>query len=358
MQLTLFALVVLAGGFAVNLVATPLILRLAHKKAWYDAKDHRKIHTENTPRLGGVGIVTSVLLATVVALALAPGFGLETATLARLWPVPFGLLMIHLLGLIDDFVNLPALLKFFIQLSSAAVVTVGFRIQTIPIPLTNTVIDLGIFAFPITMLWIVAVANAVNLIDGMDGLAGGVAAFAAFFTALSALLAGDAAAAFFSLALLGALVAFLTFNFPPAKIFMGDSGSLSLGFVLAVIPLIRSGSSGSLWSLVPMITLLLVPILDTTMAILRRIKNGRSILSPDREHIHHKLLDVGLGNRKILLVVYSTCVVLGFATLAWQLTPSPVDATVILVVWVLSLVAFFTLDRLAKRRAANGSATP
>ncbi len=354
MDLSITAVAALGFGFIVNLGLTPATLKLAHKHGWYDRKDHRKIHTNDMPRLGGVGIVAAVLVTSIVLLLVSPAVGSSF----RLWnvlPVLAGLIVIHLIGLVDDFINLKARLKFVLQLLAAALVTLGpFRIEVIPLDvfgIASAPLELGVLSYPVTILWIVSVTNAVNLLDGMDGLAGGVSAIAALFAGLLAVMAGQTVTAVFAFTTLGALIGFLTFNFPPARIFMGDSGSLSLGFFLAVIPLTRSDGGGSLWSVVPMISLLMVPILDTVMAILRRIKNRQPISSPDKKHIHHKLLAVGLANNTILVVVYSACVVFGLSTIVWQALDRPLDVAVTLIVWILAVAGFFILDRAAKHRA-------
>ena len=356
MELNITAVAALGIGFLINLGLTPAILKLAHKNGWYDRQDHRKIHTENIPRLGGVGIVFAILVTSVALLLVSPAVGLDYG-FQQVVPVLAGLLVIHLVGLVDDFVNLKALLKFVLQLIAAATVTLGpFRIDVIPLDVLGIAggpLELGMLSYPVTILWIVSVTNAVNLLDGMDGLAGGVGAIAALFAGLLAIMSGQVVTAVFAFATLGGIIGFLTFNFPPAKIFMGDSGSLALGFFLAVIPLTRTDAGGSLWSVVPMISLLMVPILDTVMAILRRVKNRRSILSPDKKHIHHKLLEVGLTKSKILVVVYLACVVFGLSTIAWQALDRPLDVTVTIAVWLLAVVAFFVLDRAAKHRAGH-----
>lgn len=341
----------LLGSFIISAVITPLILRLAHRFNWYDRIDHRKIHTEDTPRLGGVGIVVSFAVSIFVALAIwSP---LDHASFLQ--PPTFlfvlgGLGLIHLLGLYDDFRNLPAPFKFIIQLVAAALpVLGGLTVQHVAMPgLGIITLPLGA-AIPVTIFWIVAVANATNLIDGADGLAGGVAAIAVFFMGLISFSEGGLLAAFFAAAMVGSVAGFLLYNTPPAQIFMGDGGSLSVGFLLAVIPLLGFSVENSpavrVIPILPVITLLFIPIADTSMAILRRMYRGKPVHSPDREHLHHRLIDIGCSGNRLLAVAYSTAVVLGLAALSWFTLPAGLSTIIMVSVWVLLVAAAILLGR-------------
>jgi UDP-GlcNAc:undecaprenyl-phosphate GlcNAc-1-phosphate transferase len=348
-------LIVAASALAANLLFTPLILYLAHHHEWYDEKNHRKIHTEDVPRLGGVGFFMAIVVATIVGLVLVRNGTLELGpTLLRLLPVLLGLAVMHGIGLTDDFANLRAVYKFILQLVGAALVTLGpFQVGNFIVPFSQISISLGPFAYPFTVIWIVAITNAVNLIDGLDGLAGGVAAIAALSVGLiGVFILGNPLLSTIAFAMFGALLAFLIFNLPPARIFMGDCGSLTLGFLLAVLPLIPARvdaaatglvSSATL-GLIPMITVLLVPILDTVTAIGRRIRARKPVHQADREHIHHKLMDAGLSNTQILLIVYGFTGLMGASAAAWFLMPRTVGILVILVIWLVSLAAVLSLN--------------
>jgi UDP-GlcNAc:undecaprenyl-phosphate GlcNAc-1-phosphate transferase len=342
-MMTLTAVLAALVAFIINIILTPFIIRLAHRYKWYDLPDRRKIHTGLIPRLGGPGIFVSLLVACLSAPVLSSlmngltsGVSLPLRLLA-----PFaGILLIHLVGLIDDFKNLRALLKFALQLAAAAVVTCGgYLIHSLTIPYLGST-SLGFLAYPITILWIVSISNAVNLIDGMDGLAGGIAAFAALAMGVIALIQGQALPALFALALFGATGGFLCFNMPPAKIFMGDSGSYLLGFCLAVLPLMGISKVAAFGTLILPITLLTVPIVDTASAIFRRLRQGRSIASPDKEHIHHKLLLLGLNEKQILAVIYGFSVYLSVVAITSVILPKETNVYLILVVWVGSLLAY------------------
>ncbi|MFP4329391.1 MAG: MraY family glycosyltransferase [Alkalispirochaetaceae bacterium] len=315
-------------------------MKLSHRFNWYDEQNARKIHTEDTPRLGGVGIFLSFLLVTsVVLLSRSPDGAV------RYLPLLAGVCLIHFLGLLDDFVNLVAPRKFLLQVLAATVVSLGpFRIDALALPLGNGGVELGPLAYPVTVLWIVSIANAVNLIDGADGLAGGVSAIAALFIGTIAAHSGNETLALLSFALVGGVAGFLVYNFPPAKIFMGDSGSLLLGFLLATLPLVGFNES-SPFPVIPVVTLLFLPILDTLLAIIRRLSKGLPVHHADREHIHHRLIDRGFGPRKLLLSIYSAAAVLGLAALSWFVLPKPLNGVLDLSVWGIALWITVALGR-------------
>jgi UDP-GlcNAc:undecaprenyl-phosphate GlcNAc-1-phosphate transferase len=341
-----------AGALLLNLLLIPLTLRLAHRRKWYDLPDKRKIHTGLIPRLGGPGMFLAFTAASLLAPLLVgalSGTGPQPVIQLRFAALFTGLAVLHFTGLYDDFKNLKAW-KFIPQFAAAAIIASGgFLIRTLTLPYMGT-LRLGWAAYPLTCLWLVGIANALNLIDGMDGLAGGIGAFAAASMGVIALLQGSAQTAVLSFALFGSLVAFLVFNFPPARIFMGDSGSMFLGLCLGALPLIGGISKASAFgSLIVPITLLTVPILDTATAILRRLHRRRSIISPDKEHIHHKLLAMGLSERQILAVIYGLCGYLGLVSVTSVVLPKEFNVYLIIVVWVGSLLGYWILSYLENR---------
>jgi UDP-GlcNAc:undecaprenyl-phosphate GlcNAc-1-phosphate transferase len=337
---------VIAAAFALglNLVVIPTILRLAHRFKWYDLPDHRKIHTGLIPRLGGPGMYLSFLcvaLLTPILVTLITGGTVTVGYTLRFIALFLGVSLIQAIGLIDDFRPIKALLKFFLQMLAAIIVTAGgFLIRSVTLPYLGS-LGLGLFAYPITVLWLVGISNAVNLIDGMDGLAGGISAFAALSMGIIALIQGSTVTSVLCFALFGAILGFLVFNFPPAKIFMGDSGSLFLGFCLAVFPLVGGISKVSAFGtlLVP-VTLLTIPILDISTSVIRRLRNKVSIIHPDKEHIHHKLLDMGLNQRQILWVLYGFSLYLSVVAITSVILPREINVYLIFVVWVGSLLGY------------------
>ncbi len=348
------------GSLGLALVLIPLILRVAHRFKWYDKPNKRKIHTGLIPRLGGPGIfVAWIVAALAVPYLLRPFPGMPDLRYSPRFAALFGgVSMFHLLGLYDDFRNLRAPKKFVLQLAAAAIIASGgFLIRSFSLPYIGT-FGLGFLAYPVTVIWIVGIANAVNLIDGMDGLAGGIAAFAAASMGVIALIQGAIPTAVFAFSILGAVVGFLVFNFPPARIFMGDSGSMLLGSCLASVPLLGGISKASAFgSLIVPVTLLTIPILDTAAAILRRLRHRRPIISPDREHIHHRLLDLGLEERQILGILYGFSFYLSVVAVTSVVMPAEANVYLVLVVWVGSLLAYWLLGVLDERKRAAGRET-
>lgn len=339
-------------AFFINLVMTPMIIKRAHKKKWYDLPDHRKIHTGLIPRLGGVSIFFSFIVSTLLASGLyylVKGELIGFFNIRNL-PLLIAITLIHLLGLIDDFRSQKALVKLIVQVVAASlVVYYGFTLKAVTIPYLGT-FSLGIMAYPLTILWIIGITNAVNLVDGMDGLAGGIGAFATCSMGIIAMLNGNPGAAVLSFALCGAVLAFLVFNLPPAKIFMGDSGSLLLGFVLSVVPLMGLSKAASFGTVIVPVTLLLVPIIDTLAAIFRRIKDKRTIMSPDKEHLHHKLLEIGLSEKKILVLIYSVSLYLSIISVTSEIMPDASNVYVILIVWLGSMFGYGLIHYLNSRK--------
>ena len=195
-------------------------------------------------------------------------------------------------------------------------------------------------AIPLTILWIVGITNSLNLIDGIDGLSSGISIIAAMIYGFVFLLYGQFLSAIICYALVGALFGYLFFNFPPAKIFMGDSGSLFLGFILAILPIITFPTSGT--SLILPITMLSIPILDVIAAIWRRKREKQNIFTPDRHHVHHKLMNMGVNNRNILAIVYGFCLILGIITIVYESSAAH-NFMYILLGWIIVILFFIFL---------------
>lgn len=346
-----------AAAFATLLctATVPVVLWLSHRFQWYDVPNARKIHTGDIPRLGGVGIFVSFIAAFLLA-SLVFGF----AGVPAVWPIHgeilfvlAGMVVIHVTGLVDDFYNLKAIIKFLLQIIAAALVTMGgFLIRSIPIPFFGS-ISLGILSYPVTVLWIVGITNALNLVDGIDGFAGGITAISALSMGFLSVDGSGTSSLGIPFILCGAVLGFLFYNYPPARIFMGDSGALFLGFTLAVIPLLQLPSQPSVTSLLIPVTILTIPILDTASAIIRRTRKGLPFYSADREHIHHKLQNLGLTDRKILLITYSYCAFLGVVCCLSRFLKADIAFLTLVSVWVLSILCFFALRN--RSNAKSGS---
>lgn len=286
-----------------SFLMTPLAKKLAYKVGAIDVpKDERRVHKKPIPRMGGVaiylGFVTSVIMSV----------GLDQKIIGML----IGGTLIVLMGIVDDIKPLSAKVKLVGQIISALVlVKFGMRIEMLNIPFVDMQINFQMLSIPVTIFWIVGITNTLNLIDGLDGLAAGVATIAAFSLFYVAHVNGRLIAPFMTLAIAGACIGFLPYNFNPAKIFMGDTGSLFLGYMLAAISIdgMIKGAT-AIATVVPVLALGL-PIFDTTFAILRRLLNGRPIMEADKGHLHHKLLSTGMGQKRTVLTLYGISSIFG-----------------------------------------------
>jgi UDP-GlcNAc:undecaprenyl-phosphate GlcNAc-1-phosphate transferase len=330
-------------------ILTPLIRRLAYR---FGALDHglssRKIHGRPIPRLGGIAIVIAFYVPLVALLLFHSDVGtFFLAERDHAIGLFAGGLAIALLGLYDDLRGAGAARKFVVQFAVAGFLYhLGFRADLLANPFGEP-LRLGWVSLPFTMLWIVGVINAMNLIDGLDGLAGGVALVAVVTTFLISLQRGHPLMMLFSSALAGSIVGFLFYNFNPASIFMGDTGSMFLGFILGATALQTSQkASTAVAVLIPAIALG-VPIADTLLAIGRRAIRGRPLFQADKEHIHHRLMAMGLSHRQAVLVLYGSCLFLGAAALILTYSSSLQSALLLVVI---ALLGFFFLRSLGYMR--------
>jgi UDP-GlcNAc:undecaprenyl-phosphate/decaprenyl-phosphate GlcNAc-1-phosphate transferase len=348
MQIVVALGVALALACGVCAAAIPLIISLSHKREWYDMPNARKIHTGPIPRLGGVGIFLGFMAGSLVVPLLFTRLypSLDLALSGRHAFLFLAFAVICSLGLVDDFHNLRALLKLILQIVAAALVTVGgFTISRFSFPGLGTV-SLGVFSYPLTVLWLVAISNALNLVDGVDGLAGGIAVIAALSLGLLCLVDGGGVPAVMSFSLVGAALGFLLFNFPPARIFMGDSGSLAIGFILATLPLMIAPGRTEIRDMTAPATVLLLPILDTASAIVRRLRGRRPVYSPDKDHIHHKLLAVGLSKNQLLVIVYSACALFGIAAIVSRRLAAWPALFLLVGIWLAAVGGYAALTRI------------
>ena len=314
------------------LVLTPAVIYLAAKTGAMDAPDARKVHKKPIPRIGGIGIYTAFMIAVMMVMdsgIFAGEIAYDTAGLL------FGGSLIALLGVADDYKNLPAKVKLVGQILAAAVTVVIFdvRIDFVTDPFGDY-LYLEYLAVPVTLFWFVGLTNTVNLIDGLDGLAAGVAVIASVTIFLVALEGNIIPVAVLTAALAGAAFGFLYYNFNPARIFMGDSGSMFLGFMLAGISVIGAVKSTATIALIVPILALGLPIMDTTFAIVRRYRGGVPIFKPDKGHLHHRLLDLGFTQRQAVLLMYVISAVLGLCAVALTEVSPPVAMVIVLTVLV------------------------
>ncbi|HZG75788.1 MAG TPA: MraY family glycosyltransferase [Paenibacillus sp.] len=285
-------------ALAMALGLTPVVKRFAVKVGAVDAPNHRKVHTRIMPRLGGLAIYLAFMGALLIALPLVSG---EKAHV--IWGLLLGGTIVTIVGALDDRFDLSPKVKLLGQIAAASVVvSFGVKVDFVTLPFGDGH-SMGWLAVPITIFWIVGVTNAINLIDGLDGLAAGVSAIATGTIFVLALIMGNVTVAVLSAVLLGSILGFLFFNFHPAKIFMGDSGALFLGFSLAALSVLGF-KQATLVSFVVPIFILGVPLSDTFFAIVRRTLNKTPISAADKNHLHHCILALGLSHRNSVLVIY------------------------------------------------------
>ncbi|MFX3622954.1 MAG: glycosyltransferase family 4 protein [Ectobacillus sp.] len=278
------------------LVVTPFVIKLAFKIGAVDKPNARKVHTRIVPRLGGLAIFIGV-----IAGYLASGLYQE-----RMMTIAAGAVIIVIVGILDDIYELSPKWKLLGQVTVAVlIVKSGLTIQILSIPLVEGYFDLGIWSYPITILWIVGITNAINLIDGLDGLSAGISTIALATIAFMAAQQNTFLILTIAVIVIASTIGFLFFNFHPAKIFMGDTGALFLGYCISVLSLLGLYKSVTLFSFIVPIIILGVPVFDTTFAIIRRIVNKKPISAPDKSHLHHRLLAIGFSHRTTVLLIYA-----------------------------------------------------
>ncbi|MCS7459969.1 undecaprenyl/decaprenyl-phosphate alpha-N-acetylglucosaminyl 1-phosphate transferase [Paenibacillus doosanensis] len=326
-------------GFAVAcviaLLMTPLVKKFAFWVGAVDAPNHRKVHSRIMPRLGGLAIFVGFVGAYFV---ISPAIDSLNGDVA------IGLLVggaiIVLVGALDDRFDLSPKVKLLGQIIAACVVVYsGVVIDLVNVPFGDTTVSLTWLAVPLTIFWIVGVTNAINLIDGLDGLSAGVSGIATTTILVLALMMGNITVVLLSVILLGSIVGFLFYNFHPAKIFMGDSGALFLGFSLATLSILGFKQATVLSLLVP-IMILGVPLSDTFFAILRRWVNNLPISKPDKSHLHHCLLQLGFSHRITVLIIYGVASIFGVAAvlLSYMSEQETIWGMVLLIVVLLAVM--------------------
>ena len=337
--------------FLLCLLLTPLTIKIAHKFNLVDIPlDKRRIHKKPMPRVGGIAIVVSMFLAFMIYYLFTKD--IESIALNnKFLGYALGAFIIALMGIIDDIVNLRARYKFIFQLIAGIVVYYfGIRITGFKIPFLYTdIINFEWIDFPITLLWVIGVTNAVNLIDGLDGLAAGISAISA--TALLTIFIATSAsleAIIITAVLVGATLGFLPYNFNPAKTFMGDVGSNFLGFTLSVVSILGFAKGYTIVAIIVPILALGVPIFDTLFAMIRRLLKGQPMLKPDGAHIHHRLLKRGLNQRQAVLVLYTVTSILCIISVVmisadiWKL-----------LLLILSVVCFVIIGIISMKKSSN-----
>ena len=324
-----------AIALGISLFLTPIVKRISLATGVYDKPNDRKIHPEPIPSMGGVAIYLSFVLAI-----------LFMTNVDRIFQgILCGGTIIVVLGILDDMRGINPYVKLGGQVVAASVtVAFGTSIEFITNPFGG-LIFFGYLSIPVTILWIVGIINAVNLIDGMDGLAAGVSSISATTLFIVALITGEWVSAFLAVALVGSALGFLKYNFNPAKIFMGDTGSMFLGYVLAAASVVGVLKSATTVALAVPILALGIPIYDTSSAILRRVKQKKHIFSADNGHLHHRLLMSGLSQKHTVLTIYYASALLGICALIISLVNGITALQVLLLIIILIVTTVFILKR-------------
>ena len=331
---TIQQIVAVGAAVLIAWAGSPLTIRLAHFIGAVDRPDERKVHNSTMPRIGGVSIFLAFILPLLFILYVSPPNEMSSPFMG----IVLGGTIVFVVGLLDDIYQLPAWVKLIGQ-CVATVVAISFGVMVYF--LTNPfegMLWLGYLALPITFLWILGITNAINLIDGLDGLAGGVSAIAALTMGIVALVQGQGMVFIVALILVAAIAGFLPWNFHAAKTFMGDCGSNFLGFTLACLAVCGMTKIAAVISLIIPILILGIPILDTFFAIVRRLNNRAPIFSPDKAHLHHRLMAMGLSHRNTVLVIYAVSAFFGALAVIFSLIDQPRIMFVLALVLVVVLV--------------------
>ncbi len=304
----IFLVLTFVVAFVFSFAATPWAYRIAFKIGAIDVpKDKRRMHKKPIPRLGGLAIILGFMVAICC-------FGRMNRELAAML---IGAAIIAGMGIVDDCKNLDAKLKFAIQIIAALVVMIGGNIRITVFTNPNIFSDNPYIVLPwwlsgmVTIVWMVFITNAVNFIDGLDGLAAGVSAIMSVSLVFVAIRVGEYYVAVLGLAVMGACLGFLPFNFNPARIFMGDTGSTFLGFILATMSIQGAFKSYAVIAFAVPLLILGLPLFDALFAMIRRIYHGKSPMTADRGHLHHRLIDMGFSQKQTVFILYAISGVLG-----------------------------------------------
>lgn len=336
-----FYILCILSAFLISLLSMPLVIKMAYFVGAIDQPDERKVHAQAMPRLGGLSIFLAFILCMLFLVDLS----------RPMQGVVYGATIMFIVGVVDDICALTAKVKLLGQIAAAGIaIYYGVVVQFITNPF-NGLLDLGLFSIPLTLLWIVGITNAINLIDGLDGLAGGVSAIAAATMGIVAFRQGQIEVALTAFIVVAAIGGFLPFNFYPARIFMGDSGSNFLGFILGCLAIMGTAKSAALISLFVPIVILGIPIFDTFFAIIRRINNRVPIFSPDKDHLHHRLMAMGMSHRRSVVIIYGISAFFAAIAVTMTVISSPKGT---LVLAILLLLIVLGADKIGLVTGASG----
>jgi len=340
MPLYLTIIIAVSIALVVSFAATPAVKWFAHRVGAIDIpKDSRRVHSNPIPRLGGLAIFIGFVLSVL--------FTAEIDVQIR--GILIGSVVIVVLGVLDDIFTLKAYIKFLVQIVAALIAVfheVVIEIFSNPFAFTqigSEFVFLDYFAIPITVMWIVVITNSINLIDGLDGLAVGVSTISAVVMLSIALIVSYPNVAIIMAALAGACIGFLPYNFNPAKIFMGDTGALLLGYLLATISIVGLFKFYAVVSFAAPFLILALPLIDTSFAFFRRLIKGKNPMAPDRGHFHHRLIDLGLSQKQAVAILYSASALLGLLAVAITTNYQTRAIILLLALIVAAVVLFFAI---------------
>lgn len=327
-------------SFLISYFMVPVSINFANKKGILDNpnKDNRRVHKVPTPRIGGIAIVSAILISvlTMWGISLFIDINLDNKVIGYV----IGAIIIGIMGFVDDIKSLKPLYKFMFQLVAGAVIYMfDISIVGIKIPFLHTqFIDFGILAFPVTLIWVLGITNSVNLIDGLDGLAAGISSISAISLLFIFMITGASVeVVVITLALVGATLGFLPYNFNPAKTFMGDTGSNFLGYTLATVSIMGMAKGYTILAIVIPLIILGVPVFDMLFAIVRRLARHQKLTTPDKDHIHHRLLRKGFSQRQAVLILYTITSILGILSvtiISGKLKQGIMSIVIVIIAWV------------------------
>ena len=334
--------IIIFTTFIISALLVPIVKKVAIHVGAMDVPNERKVHSKPMPRMGGLAIFFAFLC----------GYMIFAKSTPQMLSILIGGFIIVVLGLIDDINPIKARYKFLVQIIAACIVVFYGNI------VLNEITALGLnltfsapFNYIITIFFIISITNAINLIDGIDGLASGVSSIYFATIAVIAMLMNNTTSLDVTLCLimLGSTLGFLLHNFNPASIFMGDSGSLFLGFIIAVISLLGF-KAATVTSLIVPILILAIPIIDTLLAIGRRLLKGESIGTPDKEHLHHQLLKMKFGTKKTVLIIYGINILFALVSIFYVLGDSEIAISIYIILMILLLFLVLKTDILYKHK--------
>jgi len=333
-------IVTIIGSCILTMVLVPVNILHSRKIGSVDKPRSRSIHDTITPKSGGISIFFAIFITQIVLILLH-----KQATNDLFYGLLIGGFLIIILGLLDDIYDLHAWLKVLIEIGIVLImITFNFKIELLTNPFGNP-IQIGIFSYPVTIIWFLLVINAINLIDGLDGLAAGIIAIVSLILGIAGLTTGNHFVALFSFTIMGSCIGFLRYNFHPARIFLGDAGSLYLGFNIAALSVAGNAQykgATALTMLVPIIVLS-VPLIDTLVTIFRRIKSTKHIFQADKNHLHHKLLGLGLSYKTVVLIGYFITLLFGLISLGFLLVDRKILLCLLLGMGVLIFIIFYNI---------------